>query len=107
MRRLGVSLCGAVVIIGTVVTPAWAAPSTAPSGDPSAGSSGSSGTLVCTVADRAAREICGLAATEDGYVAINDSNVDPTAIKIFYLDSKCKVTRSVAYQPAARDPEDL
>lgn len=96
-----------MVILGTSVVPAWAAPGVAPSSDPSGGASSGSGSLVCTVNDRAAREISGLAAVDDGYVAINDSNVDSAAIKIFYLDSRCRVTGSVSYQPAARDPEDL
>jgi hypothetical protein len=49
----------------------------------------------------------GLAVTSSGYITIDDSNDDPHAIKIFYLTRACKLSRSVSYPTAARDPEDL
>jgi hypothetical protein len=52
-------------------------------------------------------ELSGLAATDTGYVAINDSN-DAGAERIFRLDNQCKVTSSLSYAPGdARDPEDV
>ncbi|MBB5869876.1 hypothetical protein F4553_003255 [Allocatelliglobosispora scoriae] len=62
---------------------------------------------VCTVKDSRVSELSGLVATATGYVAINDSNWDPSDIKIFFLDRACKVTRTVGYPTSARDPEDL
>src|SRR5262249_12360741 len=64
-------------------------------------------TDVCVVNDSRAMELSGLVATANGYVTVNDSNFDPTKIRIFFLDRNCKVTRTVSYPTAARDPEDL
>jgi hypothetical protein len=44
---------------------------------------------------------------DGGYAAINDSNPDPSSIKIFYIDSGCRLTRSVSFPTPAVDPEDL
>jgi hypothetical protein len=54
--------------------------------------------------------LSGLVALSDGgYVVENDSNDQAAAMRVFYLDSKCKVIRAVSYPAAnpARDPEDL
>jgi hypothetical protein len=64
-------------------------------------------TDVCVVSDPRAMELSGLVATSTGYVAVNDSNFDPAKIRIFFLDLNCKVTRTVGYPSAARDPEDV
>lgn len=61
----------------------------------------------CTVHDDRVGEISGLAVTGNGYIAIDDSNYDPSAIKIFYLTKTCKLSKTVSYPTAARDPEDL
>jgi hypothetical protein len=60
----------------------------------------------CTVNDRRVGELSGLVVTDKGYIAIDDSNDDPAAIKIFYLTSACKLSRTVSYPTTARDPED-
>ncbi len=65
------------------------------------------GTAVCTVSDKGATELSGLLATPNGYVSMNDSNDDPTRIKVFFLDRNCHVTRTIGYPSAARDPEDI
>jgi hypothetical protein len=62
---------------------------------------------MCTVADKRVGELSGLVVTDDGFIAIDDSNDDPSAIKIFYLTSSCKLSRTVSYPTVARDPEDL
>ena len=64
-------------------------------------------TDVCVINDSRAMELSGLVATSTGYVTVNDSNFDPARIRIFVLDRGCKVTRTVSYPTAARDPEDL
>jgi len=64
-------------------------------------------TDVCVINDARAMELSGLVATSTGYVAVNDSNFDPSRIRIFFLDRSCKVTRTLGYPTAARDPEDL
>ncbi|UQU67596.1 hypothetical protein COUCH_15560 [Couchioplanes caeruleus] len=40
-------------------------------------------------------------------MVVNDSNPDPSAEKIFFLDRRCTVVRTVTYPSSARDPEDL
>jgi hypothetical protein len=62
---------------------------------------------VCVVTDSRAHELSGLVAQGPGYVSINDSQYVPSDTRIFYLDSRCKVVRTVKYPSAARDPEDL
>lgn len=52
-------------------------------------------------------EISGLAAIDNGYLAINDSAAEQAAMRIFRLDNQCKVITSTAYPSAALDPEDL
>jgi hypothetical protein len=62
---------------------------------------------LCTVRDKRAVELSGLLVTPTGYVSENDSNDDPSRILVFFLDKACRVTRTVGYPTAARDPEDL
>jgi hypothetical protein len=64
-------------------------------------------TTLCTVRDKRAIELSGLLVTDSGYVSENDSNDDPSRILVFFLDKACKVTRTIGYPTAARDPEDL
>ncbi|WP_034593738.1 NHL repeat-containing protein [Hamadaea tsunoensis] len=65
------------------------------------------GKVLCEVHDERAGELSGLVVTATGYISIDDSNFDPSAIRIFYFDRKCKLTRTVRYPTAARDPEDV
>lgn len=64
-------------------------------------------TDVCVIDDPRATELSGLVATSSGFVAVNDSEFDPNAIRIIFLDTACKVTKTVRYPTAARDPEDV
>ncbi|WP_344619830.1 hypothetical protein [Dactylosporangium salmoneum] len=48
-----------------------------------------------------------MVATNSGYVVVNDSNPDRSRVKIFFLDSRCKLVRAVPYPTNALDPEDL
>jgi hypothetical protein len=59
------------------------------------------------VDDQRLVELSGLVATDSGYVSVNDSNDDSTAMRIFFLDRQCKFQRSIGYPRQARDPEDL
>jgi hypothetical protein len=63
--------------------------------------------IVCTITDDRVSELSGLVATPTGYVAINDSNWDPDAIRVFFFTKACKLSRTVGYPTAARDPEDV
>jgi len=81
---------------------------------PAPSSSGAAGTpapgagqQICNITDSRLQEISGLAAVDTGYLAINDSNPDPSVMRIFRLDGQCKVTGTTAYPSDARDPEDV
>jgi len=62
---------------------------------------------VCRIGDKRLTELSGLVATRTGYVVVNDGSDEPTHRKIFYLDQRCKVTRTVSYPSRPRDTEDL
>ncbi len=61
----------------------------------------------CTATDSRLIGLSGIAVTADGYIAVTDSNVDKSAIRIFFLDSRCRLVRSIGYPTSAYDPEDL
>ncbi|MGK5671305.1 hypothetical protein ACSNOB_00455 [Micromonospora sp. URMC 106] len=90
---------GAAVILAVMALPggAWAAPSPAPV----------RGAPVCEVRDGRLTEISGMAATNDGYVVVNDGADDAARRQIFFLDSGCAVVRTVRYPSRPRDTEDL
>ena len=61
----------------------------------------------CRIEDDRLGEISGLAATGSGYVVVNDGSDDPAGRRIFFLDRRCAVVRTVAYPSRPRDTEDL
>jgi hypothetical protein len=65
------------------------------------------GVDMCTIHNRRVVELSGLAVTGNGYVAINDSNRDRQAMRIFYFDKRCQLIRSVGYPASPLDPEDM
>jgi hypothetical protein len=65
------------------------------------------GERVCQVGDDRLTEISGLAATPTGYVVVNDGSDDASHRKIFFLDRRCSVVRTVSYPSRPRDTEDL
>lgn len=64
-------------------------------------------TDVCVIDDPRARELSGLATVANGYVTVTDSNPDAAQIRIVNLDSACRVTGTVRFPTAPRDPEDV
>ncbi|WP_245724519.1 hypothetical protein [Micromonospora citrea] len=64
-------------------------------------------TPVCEVRDSRLTEISGMAATDDGYVVVNDGADDEARRRIFFLDPRCAVVRTVSYPSRPRDTEDL
>ncbi|MEN3608722.1 hypothetical protein AAH979_04170 [Plantactinospora sp. ZYX-F-223] len=107
MRRLVTLVAAAVLVLpvgGAAGRPAAAGP---PPGQVAAGIRAAAGTPVCTVDDKRLPEVSGLAATEDGYVVVNDSSDVENRRRIFFLDRDCAVTRSVRYPSPPRDTEDL
>ena len=98
MRRAGVLIIGAWAAVVGLAPAASAAPAAA------------GPETVCTVSDPALIELSGLVAQSDGgYVVVNDSNNEPARMKIFFLDSRCRLAHSTSYPAGnpARDPEDL
>jgi hypothetical protein len=65
------------------------------------------GRRVCQVRDDRLTELSGLAATSSGYAVINDGSDLASHRKIFYLNAKCAVVRTVSYPSRPRDTEDL
>jgi hypothetical protein len=62
---------------------------------------------VCQVRDDRLTELSGLAATGSGYVVVNDGSDLAGHRKIFYLDARCAVVRTLSYPSRPRDTEDL
>jgi hypothetical protein len=62
---------------------------------------------VCQVRDDRLTELSGLAATGSGYIVVNDGSDLAGHRKIFYLNAKCTVVRTVSYPSRPRDTEDL
>ncbi|WBB81798.1 hypothetical protein O7606_10795 [Micromonospora sp. WMMD882] len=94
---------GLLTVTAGLAGAAVAAPAPAPSdGAPPAGKKR------CTVTDPKLRELSGLIATKTGYVVVNDSTDVDSHKRVFFLDSKCEITRSVRYSgQGPLDPEDL
>jgi hypothetical protein len=115
LQRVGGAVGASVLLMIVPVTalgpPAAAkapgpSPSTSATANPNLGPS-LTGSTVCTISDPQVTEVSGLAATANGYVVINDSNAARSGERIFFLDQRCRLTRSVAYPSSAFDPEDL
>ncbi|MBB2940823.1 hypothetical protein FB565_000527 [Actinoplanes lutulentus] len=62
---------------------------------------------LCEITDDRLNEISGLLTDGDGYVVVNDGADDPDGRRIFFLNRKCKVVRTVKYPSRPRDTEDL
>lgn len=63
----------------------------------------------CTVVDERLREMSGLVATKSGYIVVNDSSLQESRKRVFYLDTKCRISKEpVRYSGAGPfDTEDL
>ncbi|MBO4210591.1 hypothetical protein GSF22_32045, partial [Micromonospora echinofusca] len=62
---------------------------------------------MCQVRDDRLDEISGLVATDTGFVVVNDGADEASHRRIFFLDRRCAVVRTVAYPSRPRDTEDL
>jgi hypothetical protein len=92
----------ATVVLVTLLGLGTSAAGSAPAAAAAAGAQ-----TVCRIGDDRLVEISGLVATGDGYVVVNDGSDDPARRRIFYLDRRCKVVRTVAYPSRPRDTEDM
>jgi hypothetical protein len=108
MRRLAIATLLTLMFLSGSALPGWAG---------SAGVSGgflrapvgpaTPGKAVCTVSGSGLTELSGLAVNGSQYVAMNDSNIDASAMRVFVLDKSCRKVRSFSYPAQGRDPEDL
>jgi hypothetical protein len=62
---------------------------------------------VCRIDARHLTELSGMVATGSGFVVVNDGSDDAAARKIFYLNGRCAVTRTVSFPSRPRDTEDM
>jgi hypothetical protein len=95
-----------IVATGLVVIGAGGA-SAAP-GPTASAANATPGKKVCKVTDPKLDELSGIVATKSGFIVINDSSSLGDRKRVFYLDAKCKITKSVSYSGnGPRDTEDL
>jgi hypothetical protein len=105
VRRVGV-VAVIVALLTGIAGPVWAEPSPASPAD--AGASPVPGDAVCEINDSRAVGLSGLVATDTGYAAVNHSQDGSAAMRIFFFDHSCQLTRSIVYpSPGAHDPQDL
>ncbi|MEU1590058.1 hypothetical protein [Micromonospora sp. NPDC005710] len=108
MRRVVSSVTVALGLLGATVALAGvavAAPAPGASGPPAA----NPGKKRCTITDERLRELSGLVATRTGFIVINDGTEDPARKRVFFLDSKCKISKEpIQYSGQGPfDTEDL
>ncbi|MFC8848303.1 MULTISPECIES: hypothetical protein [unclassified Micromonospora] len=96
----------AVAVAGATAVAVAVAPGPAVAG-PVAGLAPPSGRPVCDIRDDRLTEISGLVATDDGFVVVNDGADEESRRRIFFLDARCAVARTVRYPSRPRDTEDL
>jgi hypothetical protein len=66
------------------------------------------GKKVCKVTDPKLDELSGIVATKTGFIVIDDSSTVSDRKRVFYLNNKCAITKSVAYSGnGPRDTEDM
>ncbi|WP_306209467.1 hypothetical protein, partial [Actinoplanes sp. RD1] len=103
MRRLvfPIIVASGLVIVGAV-------PASAEDASTTSTAKAAAGKKVCKVTDPLLNELSGIVATDDGYIAVNDSSTSDEKKKIFLLSSKCAIKDSVSYSgDGPGDPEDL
>jgi hypothetical protein len=96
MRRLVFSILAVsgLLAVGAGGTAAQAAP--AP------------GKKVCKVEDAKLDELSGLVATRSGFVGVDDSSLQSSHKRVFFLDDRCRIARSVPFGgKGPRDTEDM
>src|SRR3954447_5833873 len=103
MRRLVFPVIAAFGLV-------MAGPSSAFADDPAPTVSvpATAGKKLCKVTDTQLDELSGMVATASGYVVGDDSSTQEGHKKVFFLDTKCKVTDEKSYSGRGpRDTEDL
>ena len=66
------------------------------------------GKKLCKVTDTRLDELSGMVATQNGYAVVDDSTTQDSHKRVFFIDTKCKVTDEKTYSgKGPRDTEDL
>jgi hypothetical protein len=103
MRRLvfPIIVASGLVVIGA--GGAFAAP-----GPTASAAAAVAGKKVCKVTDPKLDELSGIVATKSGFIVVDDSATANDRRRVFYLNNKCAITKSVAYSgKGPRDTEDM
>ncbi|MDG4779844.1 hypothetical protein O7614_09335 [Micromonospora sp. WMMD961] len=105
MRRVVSSVTVALGLLGATVALSGVAVAAPAPGSPAV----APGQKRCTIVDERLRELSGLVATTSGYIVINDGTENAARKRIFFLDSKCKISKEpVRYSgQGPADTEDL
>ncbi|MGY3515932.1 hypothetical protein ACVMYR_06430 [Micromonospora sp. PTRAS2] len=107
MRRAVSSVTVALGLLGATVALTGVALA-APAPGAAAAPEPTPGKKRCAVTDERLRELSGLVATKSGYVVINDGTTIEDRKRVFFLDTKCQVTKEVRYSGnGPLDTEDL
>ncbi|MEV1316926.1 hypothetical protein AB0J14_12675 [Micromonospora arborensis] len=108
MRRVVSSVTVALGLFGATVALAGVA-AAAPAAGSSVLPTVAVGQKRCTIADERLRELSGLVATKSGFIVINDDTEDAARKRVFFLDSKCKISKDPVRYPGQgpTDTEDL
>ncbi|MEU8215185.1 hypothetical protein AB0C47_05390 [Micromonospora taraxaci] len=105
MRRVVSSVTVALGLLGATVALSGVAVAA-----PAPGlSAAAPGQKRCTITDERLRELSGLVATKSGYIVVNDGTENVARKRVFFLDSKCKISKEpVRYSgQGPADTEDL
>ncbi|MEU8183035.1 hypothetical protein AB0B85_29240 [Micromonospora sp. NPDC049044] len=108
MRRDVSSVTVALGLLGATVALAGVA-AAAPAPGSSEPPAATAGQKRCTITDERLRELSGLVATKSGYIVVNDSTEVTARKRVFFLDTKCKISKDPVQYPGQGpvDTEDL
>ncbi|MEV6346116.1 hypothetical protein, partial [Actinoplanes sp. NPDC051851] len=104
MRRLVFSV---LLGLGLVMVGSTGASAADPTPAATVSAKATAGKKVCKIKSKLLDEISGLVATENGFVAVNDSTTDDEHKQIFFMNDECTVTDTQSYSGDPRDPEDM
>jgi hypothetical protein len=103
MRRLVFS-----VIVASGLLVAGSSPVLADDPAPTVSVKATAGKKICKVTDPTLDELSGLVATKTGFIGIDDSSLQTNHKKVFFLNDKCKITKTLAYSgKGPLDTEDM
>jgi hypothetical protein len=103
MRRIALAVIAAIGVVSLPLTPAFADP------DPAASipvPPAVAGKAVCTLPSDLT-SLVGLTATASGYAVVDKANDGRLSLRVYQMNSSCKLTSPISYPKQARDPRDI